>query len=326
MADAAPTHPIPVADGGLAALIEVDLAGAELAAGAAQEAFVQAAADASARFDERTTALLDAFAADPGPAGAVVLRHVPTGDVPATPPSPTSPTGKDLRSELSLLAVARMLGEPIGYAPEHGGSIVQNLVPTPDAVGRQTSTSSGVDLAFHTETAFHPHLPRYLLLLCLRGDPAASTTLASVEDLLPGLSPEAVDALRRPIFRTAADESFGGSPDAPVGPARPVLGGTDALPTLCWDEELTSSEDPAGAAALEQLAAAAATRHRSLVLEAGDLLVVDNRRCVHGRSPFQARFDGTDRWLQRTFVVPSLAPSALERTGRVVTTSFAAAA
>ena len=327
MADAAPTHPIPVVDGGLAALAEVEVGGAgPWASAGAQEAFVQLAADASAQFDAPTTAVLEAFAADAGPAGAVVLRHVPLGEVPPTPPSPTSPTGKDLRSELALLAVARKLGEPIGYAPEHGGSIVQNLVPTPDAVGRQTSTSSGVDLAFHTETAFHPHLPRYLLLLCLRGDPAAATTLASVEDLLPALSPGAVDALRRPIFRTAADESFGGSPDAPVGAARPVLGGTPARPTLCWDEELTSSEDPAGADALAELAAAAATQHRSLVLEAGDLLVVDNRRCVHGRSPFRARFDGTDRWLQRTFVVPSLAPSASERTGRVVTTSFAVAA
>ena len=43
------------------------------------------------------------------------------------------------------------------------------------------------------------------------------------------------------------------------------------------------------------------------MLEAGDLLVVDNRRAVHGRSEFRARFDGTDRWLQRTFVVDDLA-------------------
>ncbi len=59
-----------------------------------------------------------------------------------------------------------------------------------------------------------------------------------------------------------------------------------------------------------------------MALEAGDLLVVDNAVAVHGRSPFTARFDGLDRWLQRTFVVGDLAPSAADRSGRVITTHF----
>ena len=62
--------------------------------------------------------------------------------------------------------------------------------------------------------------------------------------------------------------------------------------------------------------------HTSVALEAGDLLVVDNAVAVHGRSPFTPRFDGTDRWLQRTFVVSDLAPSAADRRGRVITTRF----
>lgn len=267
---------------------------------------------------------LAAFAADPGPRGALLLRGIDVGEIPTTPPSPTAPTGKDLGSELVLLAVARRLGEPVGYLPEHGGSIVQNLVPTRDAIGRQTSTSSGVDLAFHTETAFHPHRPRYLLLLCLRGDPGAATTLASVDDLLPALAAEVVAELRQPHFRTAVDESFGGSPDVPVGAARPVLDGTPEHPVLCWDAELTSGTTPEAQAALEALSTAVAERQRRIVLEAGDLLVVDNARCVHGRSPFTARFDGTDRWLQRSFVVEDLAPSADDRRGRVIVTDFSA--
>ena len=121
--------------------------------------------------------------------GAAVIRGVPVGAVPATPARPQAPTGKDLVSELALLTVARVLGQPVGYAPEHGGGLVQNLVPTPDDVGRQTSTSSGVRLGFHTETAFHPHRPRYLLLLCLRGDPAGQTLLCSVPHAAATLPP-----------------------------------------------------------------------------------------------------------------------------------------
>ena len=52
------------------------------------------------------------------------------------------------------------------------------------------------------------------------------------------------------------------------------------------------------------------------------VLVVDNNTAVHGRTPFTPRFDGTDRWLQRTFVVADLAGSAGDRRGRVITTHF----
>jgi hypothetical protein len=58
-----------------------------------------------------------------------------------------------------------------------------------------------------------------------------------------------------------------------------------------------------------------------VVLEAGDLLVLDNTLVVHGRSPFPARFDGTDRWLQRAFVVADLDAIA-DRDGSVITTTF----
>src|SRR4051812_11796204 len=93
------------------------------------EDFVVAAEASGPSFDPGLAGALDAFGHDPGPAGALLVRRVPTSEIPATPAGPTVPTSKDLRSELALLAVARRLGEPVGYQPEHGGSIVQNLVP-----------------------------------------------------------------------------------------------------------------------------------------------------------------------------------------------------
>ena len=38
----------------------------------------------------------------------------------------------------------------------------------------------------------------------------------------------------------------------------------------------------------------------------------DNTIAVHGRTPFVARYDGTDRWLQRAMVVSDLAASAAD--------------
>jgi hypothetical protein len=72
------------------------------------------------------------------------------------------------------------------------------------------------------------------------------------------------------------------------------------------------------------MGAAARCALRTVVLATGDLLVIDNARVVHGRTPYEPRFDGSDRWLQRSLVVRSFdeVPSA-ECSGHVITTRFA---
>jgi len=41
-------------------------------------------------------------------------------------------------------------------------------------------------------------------------------------------------------------------------------------------------------------------------LEPGDLLIINNRKVMHGRSEFIPRYDGQDRWLQRVYVTNDL--------------------
>ncbi len=254
--------------------------------------------------------------------GAVLVSGCPVGNVPRTPLTRHGVDKPDRISERSLLGVAMRLGEPIGFAQEHGGDIVQDLYPLAASVGRQLSTSSGVELAFHTETAFHPHKPRFLLLLCLRGDRAAATTLCSVDDIVALLPPATVDILRQPRFRCGVDESFGAGSAWVTNPAPVIEDAADGTLVLTFDGELTFGTDARAETAIAEVNSAIARARTSVTLESGDLLIVDNHRAVHGRSPFTARFDGTDRWLQRTSVVSSLAPSAGERIGRVITTRF----
>ncbi len=290
------------------------------------EQFVQQAAYAAPSLPSTLHRALTDFTVDAGDTGAILVRGVPIGTLPATPATPgaAARSGKDLASEFALLTVARVLGQPVGYLPEHGGDIVQNIVPVQASATRQVSTSSKVQLMFHTEAAFHPHRPRYLLLLCLRGDPSANTTLSSIREVAPLLDPHVVDVLFQPRFRTAPDESYLRHPDAPrsLGAPMAVLGGSRHAPTLVFDADLMVGIDAQANDALQTLADAVAAHHTGVVLEPGDLLVIDNTVAVHGRSPFTPRFDGTDRWLQRTFVVADLAPSAADRVGRIIATQF----
>jgi len=257
-------------------------------------------------------------------AGAVVFRGLPVGELPLTPSSPTATTTKDRTSEFVLLAAARRLGQPVGYRPEHGGDLVQNLVPTRQGADRQVSTSSKVDLMFHTEAAFHPHRPRYLLLLCLRGNPEAVTTLSSIHEVLPLLPRRTVEVLSSPRFRTAVDESYLHGRRNVLGAPMAVLSGDPDRPTLVFDADLMVGVDAEADEALQLLGAAVQAHHTGLALEPGDLLVVDNHAAVHGRTAYTPRFDGYDRWIQRAMAVTDLSVSAGEREGRVIVTHFGA--
>ena len=288
------------------------------------ELFVDAAQRAGYEVPANVWRSVIDFTRDAGTTGALLIQGVPVGVLPETPPQPTTPTGKDLTSEFNLVTIARLLGEPVGYLPEHGGDLVQNIVPVAQSAQRQVSTSSKVELMFHTEAAFHPHRPHYLLLLCLRGDRdgRARTTLASARQVAPLLSAATCDTLFEPRFRTAVDESYLDGRATTWGAPTPVLYGSRERPHLLFDADLMVGIDPTADRALIELSEAIAAHHTGVVLNAGDLLIVDNSVAVHGRSQFQPRFDGFDRWLQRTFVVADLAASAAERHGRIITTRF----
>lgn len=268
-------------------------------------------------------ALLE-FADEGNDAGALLLRGLPTGGLPPTPATPSTAFAKDMRSEMTLLTVGRLLGQPVGYEPENNGNVVQNIVPTREGADRQVSTSSAVNLAWHTEAAFHPHRPRFLLLFCLRGDPSARTTLCSIREIVEALPLRTRAILASPRFRTRADESYVRASKRPLGRLTPVLGGDPLRPNLVFDADLMVGQDVEAQDALKELAETMERAHTAVVLEPGDLLVIDNTVAVHGRSPFTPRFDGTDRWLQRTFVVADLSASAGERSGRVIRTRFTA--
>jgi L-asparagine oxygenase len=288
------------------------------------ETFIRAAGHAGRLMPQLVHDALVDFADAAPQAGAIVLRGLPLGELPLTPRSPTVQVSKDLTSEFVLLSAARRLGQPVGYLPEHGGDLVQNLVPVQANADRQVSTSSKVDLMFHTEAAFHPHRPRYLLLLCLRGDDNAVTTLSSIYEALPVLPWSVVDTLFQPRFRTAVDESYLHGRDNVLGAPMPVLRGERHRPSMVFDADLMVGIDAEADDALRALGDVVQAHHTGLALQAGDLLVVDNNVAVHGRSSYEPRWDGYDRWLQRSMAVTDLSPSDGERDGRVIVTRFGA--
>lgn len=249
--------------------------------------------------------------------GVLLVRNLPVDD--DLPPTPElgnyDGDWQRLRiTSMVQLAIMNVLGDVISYADEKSGRIIQDVAPVPGAEKRQENSGSCF-LELHTEDGFHPQRPRFISLLALRPDHdrVALTLGSGIKRSLDGLDGGTREALARPIYRIRLASSFvGDREDVFTGPV-PVLTGAPSDPDLCVDFHAMTSEAPEGRRAIEGLRKAMLANLVGHVLEAGDLLVVDNDKAVHGRTGFTARHDGHDRWLRRSFAVPDLRRSSADR-------------
>lgn len=249
----------------------------------------------------------------------LLVRRLPTD--PHLPPTPAdghaSGEKKTRRSEWLLVLLATLLGGPIGYSEEKDGLLVHDVCPIRGRELRQENSGSAY-FEVHTENAFHPHRPDFVLLTCLRPDhlAVARTLVASVRDALPHLGARDVGLLERPLFRTRMPSSFAG-PDGTVVATRPlpVVATSARGLTLRVDAHNTVAVTDAAARALARFVDALERELHGWPLAPGDTLLVDNQRAVHARTAFAPRYDGRDRWLQRTYAVADLAASAGIRPG-----------
>ncbi|MEU4352309.1 clavaminate synthase family protein [Streptomyces sp. NPDC023838] len=245
-----------------------------------------------------------------GPDGTVVIGGLPV-DQATLPPTPTVPGSVQRKATIPaavLTMVACGLGEPLAYLAEKSGALVQDVVPVP---GQETfhGNAGSVPLSFHTENGFHPHPPDYVVFLCLRADHdrIAGMRIAGIRQALPHLTPAGRQALFSPEFLTTSPPSFGSrATSEPDAEPRPVLSGAAEDPDIRMAQLVTSPLTPRAAAALSEFGRACEATAHTLRLAPGDLVIIDNRVTVHGRTAFQPRYDGADRWLQRTYVTTDL--------------------
>jgi len=246
-------------------------------------------------------------------------RYAPDGDVvllrglfpdnvefPPTAERPYQPqVGLAQNAALLLTSVTVMLGEPFNYSTLYEGLIVQNMVPVRSMEFTQTSQSSTGMLDWHCEDSFRDDRCDYAGLISLRGDPTAASKYAQVKDVK--LSPQHEAVLREPRFHCRPDPAHVLPPDHPKRPLA-LLTGSVAAPEIAYDTHHLEVMDPADTEAAEALHALGVGLDEvaiSHVMEPGDLLMFDNKRVVHARTPFAARFDGKDRWLMRTMICSS---------------------
>jgi enduracididine beta-hydroxylase len=241
------------------------------------------------------------------------------------------------RAETAWLELCgSVLGDLFGWATQQDGAIVHDIAPVRSDERSQVSSSSSELLWWHTEEAFHPLRCDYLGLMCLRNHQQVATTFASVSGI--DLAPEIRRVLFEKRFFIRPDDShLTGEHDQPLpvgkegelllaarkriehmnkDPQRvSLLHGDFDSPYLSVDPFYMDvpADDAQARHAYEALCGTLEDQLKEVPLSPGEILFIDNYRAVHGRMPFAARYDGTDRWLKRVNITRDLRKSRAYR-------------
>jgi L-asparagine oxygenase len=240
--------------------------------------------------------------------GYVIIRGLPLDD--RVPPTPTAQVGNILDvlpiASALVLCMAKIAGEPYTWAGEYDGSYLTSVLPTPENATAPSSHGAAA-LPFHTETVhLAPYMPSYVALYCVRSGPSgeARTLLVEGARVLEQCAPGTVDFLRQPLFWVRASKSFGEN-TMTCGPMS-VVSGPPSQPEIRYGGTAMVALNRDAATALAEFERHLAANPVEVELAAGDLLVFDNRKILHGRTGFTPRFDGSDRWLLRSLVISDL--------------------
>lgn len=237
--------------------------------------------------------------------GLFVLRglHLDDADIGPTPARWATAGDRTALWDVVLLLLASAMGHPIAWEGQQDGRFVHDIVPSPGHEEEQTGASSTVLLSPHTEDAFHPGRAHLLVLACMRNHDAIATTVSSVRHVR--LSPDDLALLSRPELPILPDDAYAEARAyAGLPPKVPVLWESPGGLVLRYDPAYTplAEATPAYRAAYARLTDELERVSVAATLEPGEVLVLDNDLVVHGRVPFRARYDGTDRWLKRASV------------------------
>ena len=271
------------------------------------DVFCKQAKDLSIKIPERIRNILLYFVSNGSATGFLLCKYIPINDNPVTPSGNNFKMGeKTMLAKVQSLLI-NVIGEMISYEGEGYGRLFQDVVPVQNMAKKQTSVGSNVELEIHTEQAFSKLRPDILSLACLRGDIEANTYILPVHEIINNLNDSELELLRQPLWKTGVDLSFKlngnefieGDIRGPIA----IIQGSYECPILVFDQDLMTGITEESDKMISKIVDIYYKNRVKHNLTSGEIIFIDNRYAVHGRSSFFPKYDGKDRFLIRCFAV-----------------------
>ena len=293
--------------------------------------FCKQSKHASLQLPLRIQILLQYFALHGSITGFLLIRGIPMHKdlLPTTPDNNIYKIGEQtILAKIQSLMI-HCMGEMVAYEAEGYGRLFQDVVPIKSMEKNQTSVGSNIELEIHTEQAFSKLRPEIISLACIRGDNNAFTHILHVDKIIRNIKLQYIHLLREPCWKIGVDMSFTSNTNYEFiegtlrGPI-PILTGTSKDPLLTFDQDLMKGTTPESETVIQDIVDIYYKHRVSYSLQSGEIIIIDNQRAVHGRSPFYPKYDGYDRFLVRCFATLDYEKSRYARLdgGRMISAIF----
>jgi len=272
------------------------------------ELFCRQAKDLTYKLPECIKNKIISFVKHGSETGFLLIKEIFIDDlITKTPTTNNQKIGEQTLLSRIQAIFLEFMGEMIAYEAEGYGALFQDVVPVKTMAFQQTSVSSQTELEIHTEQAFSKLRPDILSLACIRGDSSAYTYVLPVNYLLHLLTEEEIELLYEPLWMTGVDLSFklNGEPflEGDLRGPISILSGSKEDPIFIFDQDLFTGITEESNKMIKKIVSIYYKYRIEHNLVPGEIIFIDNRRCVHGRSCFTPRYDGNDRFLIRSFAV-----------------------
>ena len=245
------------------------------------------------------------FARNGWESGFLLFQNILEPDSPRTPPGNHYHIGETtILSKIQGVMMSKMC-EMIAYEAEGYGKLYQDILPIYSMASVQTSVGSNTELEIHTEQAFSQLRPDMISLACLRGDINAFTYILPVNRIIKNITKKEMELLYQPLWKMGVDVSFKlhgkefmeGDIRGPFA----ILNGSRDDPQLIFDQDLMFGMTEESQKLIVKIIDIYYQHRITHNLKPGEIIFIDNRRAVHGRSSFSPNYDGYDRFLIRCF-------------------------
>lgn len=202
------------------------------------------------------------------------------------------------------------------YQSENDGTLFVHLVPQEGesasankSRGRLRGHTDAVAMPFPHETGQFSvgcPSPDLVILACIRNPNSVATRVAPLSTIVGSLERGIIEKLRESCFDIYPQQSFSTPHGYKLG-AVPLLhlDPFDGYKIRFSHSKIVPSDpsDALAIRALEMLQGAVETSYEDLILRSGDLLLLNNRTAIHGRTVVSKIVDQVkfDRWLMRTY-------------------------
>jgi L-asparagine oxygenase len=196
-----------------------------------------------------------------------------------------------------MIYLMSLIGAP--WRDERAGAMVMDIKPIKHEMSVETTSYySWNNFDYHTDLQYVDDPPDYIAIICVTPDANGEgrSIFSDIRAAVQDLSPQAVAELQQPNFIFKAPPHYKGGLVA----RKPILDKNaqgEFRVRVRFDR--ATVDTPEAADALKELSAALDKHRIEFLVEKNQVYIIDNRRVVHGRTPFSPTFSDSDRHMKR---------------------------